>query len=134
MLRFTVALLTPYSLLAFNVSFFSNISFNIAFSNADFYVEILIFLFLDNFFLYVTLIKYSFPLFSPKEILYQFVVWWLIVNFPYLFDLFKQNKLWQVCNFGFYICGFNIFDHLKIISLEMPLLSRNPFGIKKTFN
>ena len=70
MLRFfTVALLIAYCLLAFNVSLFSILFFQML----DFYVEIFMFFILDNSLLYVTPIRDSFPLFSPKKFLYQLV-------------------------------------------------------------
>ena len=44
--------------------------------------------------------------------------------------MFKQNKL--IGRFQFWISRlWMIFDHLKIISLEAPMLSRNPFGTQK---
>ena len=69
----TVALLMPYCLLAFNVSFFSDIICNFVLLNAvllcwNFYI-----LFLDNSSLYATLIKDRFPMSSAKEFLYQLV-------------------------------------------------------------
>ena len=111
---FTVSLIMPYCLLAFSVSLFSDIIFNIIFSNAvllcwNFYI-----LFLDNSLFYVALITDSFPLSPPKEFLYQLVRLVLIGVFAYFvnfnrLDLSKQNN---GCNFGFHLFNFNIFDHL----------------------
>ena len=68
---FTVTLLIPYCLLAFNVSFFCDIIFNVVLSDA--FMWKCLYSFLDNSLLYVTLIKDSISLSSPKEFLYQLV-------------------------------------------------------------
>ena len=50
-----------------------------------------------------------------------------------LTNLIYLNKInwWHVCNFWFHFFGFNVFDYLKIIFLEMPLLSRKSLWNKK---
>ena len=63
---FTVALLIHYCLLAFNVSFFSDIICNVVLANAVFLCWNFYILSLDNSPLYATLIKYSFPISSAK--------------------------------------------------------------------
>ena len=135
---FTVVLLVPYCLLVFNVSFFSDIICNVVLSNAlllcwNFYI---IFFISPLFMLH--LLKIGFQSIQQKSFYINLFVWQLIGNLAYFlnfkrFDLFKHfNRFdWQhVCNFGFYVHGFNIFDYLKLIYLERPMLSRNRFGIK----
>ena len=69
----TVALLMPYCLLAFNVSFFSDIICNFVLLNAVLLCWNFCILFLDNSSLYAKLIKDRFPMSSAKEFLYQLV-------------------------------------------------------------
>ena len=58
---------------------------------------------------------------------------YILLTLTNLIYLNRINWL-HVCNFWFRFFGFNIFDYLKIVLLEMPMHFRNPVGIKNWTN